>query len=189
MHLFLHLCISVYVNIHWHGLCTIITNRLYIHSYFQLRSFKYNRCFVVLATFEVFTAEICIQKSITYFNKKRYINFSYQKRLKDRSVKQLRLISLFLFPCSVEKEDEIGSLIKGCNFLLRNIPDEQFSYSRHEEPEYRFINTEPNIFPYLLVNIGSGVSIMKVRYDTFLCMLHLCNFIVYIFFTLKRYLI
>lgn len=87
--------------------------------------------------------------------------------MKDRSVKQLRLISLFLFPCSVEKEDEIGSLIKGCNFLLRNIPDEQFSYSRHEEPEYRFINTEPNIFPYLLVNIGSGVSIMKVRYDTF----------------------
>lgn len=66
---------------------------------------------------------------------------------------------------AVEKEDEIGSLIKGCNFLLRNIPDEQFSYSRHEEPEYRFINTEPNIFPYLLVNIGSGVSIMKVESD------------------------
>ncbi|XP_042242173.1 4'-phosphopantetheine phosphatase-like isoform X3 [Homarus americanus] len=66
---------------------------------------------------------------------------------------------------TVEKEDEIGSLIKGCNFLLRNIPDEQFSYSRHEDPEYRFINTEPNIFPYLLVNIGSGVSIMKVEAD------------------------
>ncbi|XP_050719238.1 4'-phosphopantetheine phosphatase-like isoform X2 [Eriocheir sinensis] len=65
----------------------------------------------------------------------------------------------------VEKEDEIGSLIKGCNFLLRNIPDEQFSYSRHEDPEYRFINSEPNIFPYLLVNIGSGVSIMKVEAD------------------------
>lgn len=64
--------------------------------------------------------------------------------------------------CRVEKEDEIGSLIKGCNFLLRNIPDEQFSYDRHGDPEYRFINTEPGIFPYLLVNIGSGVSIMKV---------------------------
>ncbi|XP_071551021.1 4'-phosphopantetheine phosphatase isoform X2 [Panulirus ornatus] len=66
---------------------------------------------------------------------------------------------------TVEKEDEIGSLIKGCNFLLQNIPDEQFSYSRHEDPAYRFINTEPNIFPYLLVNIGSGVSIMKVEAD------------------------
>ncbi|KAK4312227.1 hypothetical protein Pmani_016307 [Petrolisthes manimaculis] len=65
----------------------------------------------------------------------------------------------------VEKEDEIGSLIKGCNFLLRNIPDEQFSYDRHGDPEYRFINTEPSIFPYLLVNIGSGVSIMKVEAD------------------------
>lgn len=69
----------------------------------------------------------------------------------------------------VEKEDEIGSLIKGCNFLLRNIPDEQFSYDRHGDPEYRFINTEPGIFPYLLVNIGSGVSIMKVSTE---CMVY-----------------
>ncbi|XP_068218382.1 4'-phosphopantetheine phosphatase [Palaemon carinicauda] len=65
----------------------------------------------------------------------------------------------------VEKEDEIGCLIKGCNFLLRNITDEQFSYCRHEDPEYHFINSDPNIFPYLLVNIGSGVSIMKVEAD------------------------
>lgn len=65
----------------------------------------------------------------------------------------------------VEKEDEIGCLIKGCNFLLRNITDEQFSYCRHEEPEYHFINADPNLFPYLLVNIGSGVSIMKVEAD------------------------
>ncbi|KAK7080541.1 Pantothenate kinase 4 [Halocaridina rubra] len=65
----------------------------------------------------------------------------------------------------VEKEDEIGCLIKGCNFLLRNITDEQFAYHRHSEPEYHFITVEHNIFPYLLVNIGSGVSIMKVESD------------------------
>ncbi|XP_076052846.1 4'-phosphopantetheine phosphatase isoform X2 [Oratosquilla oratoria] len=66
---------------------------------------------------------------------------------------------------TVEKEDEIGCLIKGCNFLLRNIPDEQFTYCRHGDPEYHFISSDPNIFPYLLVNIGSGVSIMKVEDD------------------------
>ena len=50
----------------------------------------------------------------------------------------------------------------GCNFLMRNIPDEVFIYQRHSDPEYRFPNVDPCIFPYLLVNIGSGVSIMKV---------------------------
>lgn len=66
---------------------------------------------------------------------------------------------------TVEKEDEMECLIKGCNFLLQNIPDEQFSFSRKSDgqPEYNFLNAEPNIFPYLLVNIGSGVSIMKVE--------------------------
>ena len=73
----------------------------------------------------------------------------------------------------MEKEDEIGCLIKGCNFLLRNIPDEQFVYCRHGEPEYRFINTHPDIFPYLLVNIGSGVSIMKV--SSFTCIFYKKN--------------
>lgn len=54
-------------------------------------------------------------------------------------------------------------LIKGCNFLLRNISDEVFIYQRHAEPEYRFPSVDPCMFPYLLVNIGSGVSIMKVE--------------------------
>lgn len=66
---------------------------------------------------------------------------------------------------SVDKEDEISCLINGCNFLLKNIPDEAFEYHRHGNPEYKFQNADPNIFPYLLVNIGSGVSIMKVMSD------------------------
>ena len=66
----------------------------------------------------------------------------------------------FLF--SVDKEDEICCLIKGCNFLLKNIPDEVFIYQRHGSPEYKFQGVEHDIFPYLLVNIGSGVSLVKV---------------------------
>ena len=54
-------------------------------------------------------------------------------------------------------------LIRGCNFVLRNIPHEAFVYAKHADSEFRFQNTHPDIFPYLLVNIGSGVSIIKVR--------------------------
>ncbi|CAG2057763.1 unnamed protein product, partial [Timema podura] len=63
----------------------------------------------------------------------------------------------------VDKEDEMACLIKGCNFLLKNISDEAFVFQRHGNPEYKFQTADPNIFPYLLVNIGSGVSIMKVE--------------------------
>lgn len=54
-------------------------------------------------------------------------------------------------------------MIKGCNFLLKNIPDEAFIYQRHGCPEYKFQITDTEaVFPYLLVNIGSGVSLIKV---------------------------
>ncbi|XP_067145341.1 4'-phosphopantetheine phosphatase [Centruroides vittatus] len=67
---------------------------------------------------------------------------------------------------TVDKEDEMECLIKGCNFLLRNIQDEVFEYHRHRKAEYKFHNIDPNVFPYLLVNIGSGVSIMKVESES-----------------------
>uniref|UniRef100_A0AAY4EV49 4'-phosphopantetheine phosphatase n=1 Tax=Denticeps clupeoides TaxID=299321 RepID=A0AAY4EV49_9TELE len=63
----------------------------------------------------------------------------------------------------VDKEDEMSCLIKGCNFVLRNIPHEAFVYAKHADSEFRFQTTHPDIFPYLLVNIGSGVSIVKVE--------------------------
>lgn len=65
----------------------------------------------------------------------------------------------------VDKEDEMTCLIKGCNFVLRNIPHEAFVYAKHADSEFRFQTTHPDIFPYLLVNIGSGVSIVKVTTD------------------------
>uniref|UniRef100_A0A3P9KQJ2 4'-phosphopantetheine phosphatase n=1 Tax=Oryzias latipes TaxID=8090 RepID=A0A3P9KQJ2_ORYLA len=64
---------------------------------------------------------------------------------------------------AVDKEDEMTCLIKGCNFVLKNIPHEAFVYARHADSEFRFQTTNPDIFPYLLVNIGSGVSIVKVE--------------------------
>ncbi|XP_075881225.1 4'-phosphopantetheine phosphatase isoform X2 [Nelusetta ayraudi] len=64
---------------------------------------------------------------------------------------------------NVDKEDEMTCLIKGCNFVLRNIPHEAFVYAKHADSEFRFQTTQPDIFPYLLVNIGSGVSIVKVE--------------------------
>ncbi|ESO96157.1 hypothetical protein LOTGIDRAFT_116077 [Lottia gigantea] len=66
----------------------------------------------------------------------------------------------------VDKEDEMECLITGCNFLLNNIPDEAFIYQRHGNPEYRFQGVNHDIFPYLLVNIGSGVSLIKVESES-----------------------
>uniref|UniRef100_A0A663LVL4 4'-phosphopantetheine phosphatase n=1 Tax=Athene cunicularia TaxID=194338 RepID=A0A663LVL4_ATHCN len=63
----------------------------------------------------------------------------------------------------VDKEDVMTCLIKGCNFVLRNIPHEVFAYQKDSDTEFRFQTNHPNIFPYLLVNIGSGVSIVKVE--------------------------
>uniref|UniRef100_A0A8C4RZY8 4'-phosphopantetheine phosphatase n=1 Tax=Erpetoichthys calabaricus TaxID=27687 RepID=A0A8C4RZY8_ERPCA len=76
-------------------------------------------------------------------------------KFKDLIEKKLRL--------KVDKEDEMSCLIKGCNFVLKNIPHEAFVYVKHADPEFRFQTTQPDIFPYLLVNIGSGVSIVKVE--------------------------
>lgn len=76
----------------------------------------------------------------------------------------------------VEKEDEMSCLIEGCNFLLKNIPDEAFLYQRHTEPTYKFQGVSRDIFPFLLVNIGSGVSLIKVNAYLFVktkCCLHI----------------
>lgn len=70
------------------------------------------------------------------------------------------------------KLDEIGCVVRGCNFLLRNIPHEAFSFSKDKddcEPKYDHEDytgsgkNDEALFPYLLVNIGSGVSICCIR--------------------------
>jgi pantothenate kinase len=54
-------------------------------------------------------------------------------------------------------------LIKGCNFLSRTVPNEVFTID-YKTLEYECKVIENNhLFPYILVNIGSGVSIVKVN--------------------------
>lgn len=62
------------------------------------------------------------------------------------------------------KCEEMDCIVQGCNFLLKNISDEAFVYQRRENPEYKFQTLNPrHMYPYLLVTIGSGVSILKVE--------------------------
>ncbi|CAL8073676.1 unnamed protein product [Calicophoron daubneyi] len=64
----------------------------------------------------------------------------------------------------LDKEDEMECLVSGCVFMLRNIPDELFYYDKSATPSHVFIsNALTDTFPFLMVNIGSGVSILKVE--------------------------
>ncbi|KAI3932148.1 hypothetical protein MKW92_000284 [Papaver armeniacum] len=61
---------------------------------------------------------------------------------------------------NLDKEDEMDSLVAGANFLLKAIHHEAFT---HMDGQKEFVQIDENdLFPYLLVNIGSGVSIIKV---------------------------
>jgi len=66
------------------------------------------------------------------------------------------------------KEDEMKCLIRGLNFALSNSDHEAFTYSwQDRKPNFKSRQEElladPNYpYPYLLVNVGSGVSILKV---------------------------
>lgn len=67
-------------------------------------------------------------------------------------------------PMHIVKKDEMECLIKGLDWLITKIPNEIFTYDLntdkirfHTSPE-----TETEIYPYLLVNIGLGVSMIKV---------------------------
>ncbi|KFA64025.1 hypothetical protein S40285_04228 [Stachybotrys chlorohalonatus IBT 40285] len=60
----------------------------------------------------------------------------------------------------VLREDEMECLIIGLDFFITEIPREVFTYS--ETDPMGFVGPRDNIYPYLLVNIGSGVSFLKV---------------------------
>ncbi|KAL1995710.1 hypothetical protein VTN49DRAFT_1897 [Thermomyces lanuginosus] len=74
--------------------------------------------------------------------------FKYYDRLKE----ELKV--------DITREEEMECLITGLNFFISEIPNEVFTYSEGEP--VRFAEPRPNIYPYLLVNIGSGVSMIKV---------------------------
>lgn len=66
----------------------------------------------------------------------------------------------------VQQEDEMECLIIGLDFFISNVPSEVFVYNDPPDPRAfvpnRFVEAGSFNHPYLLVNIGSGVSIIKV---------------------------
>ncbi|KAM6562218.1 hypothetical protein CsatB_022216 [Cannabis sativa] len=63
----------------------------------------------------------------------------------------------------LDKEDEMDCLVAGANFLLKAVHEEAFTYTNGRK-EFVQIDQE-DLYPYLLVNIGSGVSMIKVDGD------------------------
>ncbi|KAF2645137.1 pantothenate kinase 4 [Massarina eburnea CBS 473.64] len=63
----------------------------------------------------------------------------------------------------VIREDEMECLIIGLDFFITEIPNEVFTYSEEDPMDFVPLPPQPSsIYPYLLVNIGSGVSMIKV---------------------------
>lgn len=60
-----------------------------------------------------------------------------------------------------EREDEMSCMVAGCNFLLKAVRNEAFEYSEHGQLSFKDIDPS-SMYPYLLVNIGSGVSMVRV---------------------------
>ncbi|KAB8338810.1 hypothetical protein FH972_021754 [Carpinus fangiana] len=60
----------------------------------------------------------------------------------------------------VLREDEMECLIVGLDFFISEIPSEVFTHSADAPMTY--LPPRSAIYPYLLVNIGSGVSMIKV---------------------------
>lgn len=60
----------------------------------------------------------------------------------------------------VSREDEMQCLMIGLDFFITEIPREVFTYS--ETDPMHFVTPRETIYPYLLVNIGSGVSMLKI---------------------------
>ncbi|KAK9473593.1 fumble-domain-containing protein [Dipodascopsis tothii] len=68
------------------------------------------------------------------------------------------------------REDEMECLIIGLDFFISEIPAEVFTYSELPNEAFThgdahpmaFVEPKTNIYPYLLVNIGSGVSMIMV---------------------------
>jgi type II pantothenate kinase len=79
--------------------------------------------------------------------------------------------SLFRKELDVEliKGDELGCLLFGLNFMLDRVPEECFFLEDHLNPtkssKIPFNVQSIGVYPYILVNIGSGVSILMVKSD------------------------
>lgn len=91
-------------------------------------------------------------------DKIREINCTGGGAYKFREIVKSKL-GIQLVPC-----DEMRSMIRGLNFLLRNTKNEIFCFTNRTKKEFIGCN-ESEIFPYLMVSCGSGVSILLVKGD------------------------
>ncbi|VDL79837.1 unnamed protein product [Nippostrongylus brasiliensis] len=84
-----------------------------------------------------------------------------------RWVERMIIDKLGLGCFRLRKVKEMDCLVRGTNFLLRNIEAESFTYDHHHEQcRYHFETTRPSmVCPYLLVNVGTGVSVFRVESD------------------------
>ena len=77
--------------------------------------------------------------------------FKYYDRIKER------------LGVDVVREDEMECLIRGLDFFITEIPREVFTYDEQDSKNaMQYMEDQPDVYPYLLVNIGSGVSMIKV---------------------------
>jgi pantothenate kinase len=67
---------------------------------------------------------------------------------------------------TIEQLDEMACLMGGLNFLLHNVQDEVFTYDTRRSTKVAYEEVSGNIYPLIFVNIGSGVSILKVNSET-----------------------
>ncbi|KAI8065350.1 fumble-domain-containing protein [Gilbertella persicaria] len=58
----------------------------------------------------------------------------------------------------VQKEDEMECLITGLSFFITEIPYEVFTYNELDADPIRFEEKSKDVYPYMLVNIGSGLG-------------------------------
>ena len=65
----------------------------------------------------------------------------------------------------IQKEDEMSCLVSGLNFLIRQISYEAFTFDERRSQALVYEEIPKQLFPYMIVNIGSGVSILKVTSD------------------------
>ncbi|GMT07404.1 hypothetical protein PENTCL1PPCAC_29578 [Pristionchus entomophagus] len=68
----------------------------------------------------------------------------------------------------MERVNDMTCHVKGTNFLLNNILDEVFVYDHHNVDCRYFFQTclnspHDSVFPYVLVNVGTGMSIVRVN--------------------------
>ncbi|KII65082.1 Pantothenate kinase 4 [Thelohanellus kitauei] len=117
--------------------------------------------FVAFETKYIETCLDFIQK--LYLNKEMSLTSNVVFATGGGSVKYANLIKNKL-GLELQKEDEIDCAVKGSIFLIKNIKNECFEFDKEHFPcfTYQICNGQAN-FPFLLANVGSGVSFIKVE--------------------------